>query len=181
MQLGSGIGRLNVKGCRGDAVIDGPVYGATEDVFAVVIHAEDKAAVDHDAEGVQAVGDSLVVAAEVLPLVASLEVAGGEGLESDEDAAQACICCTFDEVAAQDGVDGGCTLEEATHSLHAIEECFGKAAVAEKMIVEEIEMTSGQAVDLGECVVDTLGVEAAATLKEGVFVAEVAMLRDIRG
>src|SRR5437899_3199396 len=72
VQLGSGIGGLNVEGRGGDAVVDGPVYGATEHVFAVVIHAKDKAAVDHDAERVEAVGYSFVVAAEVLPFVASL-------------------------------------------------------------------------------------------------------------
>src|SRR5277367_6553467 len=50
VELGSWIGRLDMEGGGGDALLDGPVDGAPEDVFAVVIHAEDKAAVDHDAE-----------------------------------------------------------------------------------------------------------------------------------
>ena len=56
-------------------------------------------------------------------------------------------------------------------------ERFGKPPVAEQMIVEEVEMASGQPLDLGQRIVDPLGVEAAAALKEGVFVAEVAVLR----
>ncbi len=53
----------------------------------------------------------------------------------------------------------------------------GKPVVAQQVIVEKVEMTSGQAVNLGEGVVDALRVEAAASLKERVLVAEVAMLR----
>jgi hypothetical protein len=63
------------------------------------------------------------------------------------------------------------------HALHAGEERLGKAAVAEQVVVEEVEMAAGEAVDLGQGVVDTLGVEAFATLKECVLVTEVAVLR----
>ena len=71
VQLRAGIRRLDMK-CRGrNAVIDGPVHRAPEHIFSVIIHAEDKAAVDHDAERMQPVGNRLVVAAQVLPLVAS--------------------------------------------------------------------------------------------------------------
>jgi len=44
------------------------------------------------------------------------------------------------------------------------------------MIVEKIEMASGQAVDLGQCIVYLLRVKATATLKECVLVTKIAML-----
>jgi hypothetical protein len=71
VQLRSWIGRLNMKSCCGNPVINGPIYGAAEHVFTVIIHSKDKAAIDHDAERVQAVCNGLVVAAQVLPFVAS--------------------------------------------------------------------------------------------------------------
>ena len=40
-----------------------------------------------------------------------------------------------------------------------------KRAIAEQMIVEEIEMAAGQPRDLGERVVDALGVERSAALR----------------
>src|SRR6266700_6493108 len=72
MQLRSWIWRLNMKRCGGNAVLNSPIYRAPEHVFTIIIHAKDKAPVDHDAKRVQAVGNSLVVAAQVLPFVASL-------------------------------------------------------------------------------------------------------------
>jgi hypothetical protein len=58
-----------MKRCGGDAVHNGPIYRAPEHVLT---HARDKAPIDHDAQRVQAVGNSLVVAAQVLAFVASL-------------------------------------------------------------------------------------------------------------
>ena len=58
-----------------------------------------------------------------------------------------------------------------------VEQRRGEAAVAEQMIVEEIEMAPGQARDLGERVVHALRVERSAALEERVLVAEVAVLR----
>ncbi len=54
-------------------------------------------------------------------------------------------------------------------------------AVAQKVIVEEIEMAAGKAVDFGERFIDALGVKAAAALEERILVAEVAMLRAAAG
>src|SRR6516225_10117101 len=45
------------------------------------------------------------------------------------------------------------------------------------MIVQEIEMASRQAVDLGQGLVDPLGIETPSALEEGVLVTEVAVLR----
>ena len=57
----------------------------------------------------------------------------------------------------------------------------GEAAIAEQVIVEEVEMPSGQPLDLEERGVDPLRVERSAAGEEGVLVAEVAVLRDSRG
>ena len=56
--------------------------------LVIVVHPEDEAAVDHDAEVVQTPGDGGVVAPEVLALVALDEIARGKRLEADEQAAQ---------------------------------------------------------------------------------------------
>jgi hypothetical protein len=45
------------------------------------------------------------------------------------------------------------------------------------VVVEEVEVTAGKALDLGERLVHALRVEAAPALEEGVSVAEVAMVR----
>ena len=50
VKLRAGIGRHDVEGRGGYAVFDGPVDGALKNVVTIVIHAEDEAAVDHDAE-----------------------------------------------------------------------------------------------------------------------------------
>src|SRR5260370_24706163 len=49
------------------------------------------------------------------------------------------------------------------------------------MIVEEVEMTSGQPLDLGQRILHPLRVESPASLKEGILVAEVTMLRTPAG
>ena len=83
----------------------------------------------------------------------------------------------LDEISAQDGVDGRRPLEESLHPAHAVEQRTREADIAEQMIVQEVEMASGQARDLGERVVHALRVEPSTAGEEGVLVAEVAMLR----
>jgi hypothetical protein len=145
--------------------------------MAVIVHAEDEASVDHDAEGVKALGDGLVIAAEILALVAAAQVAGRQRFETYKDASQACFGGALNEIAAQNGVDCRGSLEETAHAFHAGEERLSKVAITEQMVIEEVEMTAGQAVNFGKRPVNTLRVEAAAALKESVLVTEVAMLR----
>jgi len=83
----------------------------------------------------------------------------------------------LDEIAAQDRVDGCGPLKETAHSAHAVKERPCEPLVAEQMIVQEVQMTAGQAFDLGQRRVDTLRVERSTSRKECVLVAEVAMLR----
>ena len=68
------IRRLDVERRGRDALLHGPVHRAPEHVLIVIVHPEDKAAIDHDAEIVQPFRDRRVVTAEILPLVAGLEV-----------------------------------------------------------------------------------------------------------
>src|SRR5450432_505367 len=86
VKLSSRIGRLDVKGRGGDAVLNGPIYRAPKNVFAVIVHAKNKAAVDHEPERMQAVGNRLVVSSQVLPFVAALKVVGRKGFKPDENA-----------------------------------------------------------------------------------------------
>ena len=67
--------------------------------------------------------------------------------------------------------------ETASHAFHTFEQRLGETPVAKQMIVEEIEMAARQALDFGQRIVDALRVEPAAAFKEGILVAEVAMLR----
>ena len=88
-----------------DAVLDRPVDGSPKHVLVVVVHAEDEAAVDHDSELVQPVGDGRVVAAQVLALVAACQVPRSQRLEADEEAAQAGVGGSLDQIAAKNRVD----------------------------------------------------------------------------
>ena len=124
----------------------------------------------------QAIGDCLIVASEVLAFVATAEIFLGEGFKSDEDAAQAGFGGAFDEVSAEDGIDSGCTLKQAAHAFHSREKSFREVTIAEEMVVEEVQMTARQAFDFRESFVDTLRVKAAAALEKGILVAEVTML-----
>ena len=102
---------------------------------------------------------------------------GVERLEPDEEAAQPGLRGALDQIAAQDRIDGRRALEEPVHPAHAVEQRAREAPVAEQMVVEEIEMASGQPRDFGERVVHALGVERSAAGEERVLVAEVAVLR----
>jgi len=99
-----------------------PIHGAPEYVFAIVIHAEDEAAVDHDSQRMQPVGNRFVIPPKVLSFVAARQVAGSQGLKAYEDAAQSGFCSLFNQVSAQNGVHGCRTLEQPPHPLHAGEE-----------------------------------------------------------
>ena len=58
-----------------------------------------------------------------------------------------------------------------------VEQRGGEAAIAEQVIVEEVEMAAGQPRDLRERVVHPLRVERSPAFEERVLVAEVAVLR----
>jgi len=75
---------------------DGPVDGPPKHVIGVVVHTEHEAAVDHDPERMQAPGHGRVVTPEILALQASFEIARGQRLEADEQAAKPSLGGPFD-------------------------------------------------------------------------------------
>ena len=172
-----GVRRLDVKRRGRDAVLHRPIHRPLEHVRAVVIHPEDEAAVDHDAEVVQPLRDRGIVAAEILTLVAAGQVRRGQRLEPDKDASESGLRGPLDEVAAKDRIHGRGTLEESAHAAHAVKKGGREFRVAEKVVVKKVEVTARQPIDLRERVVYALGVERSATVEERVLVAEVAMLR----
>jgi len=173
----AGVRCLDVKRRGRDAVLDRPIHRPLEHVRAVVIHPEDEAAVDHDAKVVQPLRDGGVVAAEILALVAAGQVRRGQRLEPDKDAAESGLRGPLDEVAAKDRIHGRGTLEETPHATQAVKERGCELGVAEKVVIEKVEVAARQPIDLRERVVHALCVERSAAVEECVLVAEVAVLR----
>jgi hypothetical protein len=176
MQSGAGVRRHDVEGRRLDVLCGRPLDRAVEDVRRVLVETEDEAAVDHHAERVRATHDSRVVAREVLRLAVLEQVRLVERLEAHEHAAHPRLGSALDQVAAQDGIDGACALEDTTNAPHAGEELAGEAPVAQEMVVQEVDVAPGQPFDLGERGVDFLRIERLAATVEGVLVAEVAVV-----
>ena len=171
------IRRENVKRGGLDAVLDRPFHRPPEHRPVVGVHAEDEAAVDHHAEVVQAADRGSVVAPHVLILVLFSEVGRVQRLEADEQAAQSGFDRTLEQIGSEHRVDRTGRLPQAAHAAHPFEQRRGEAAIAEQVIVEEVEMASRQAVDLGKGRVDRLRVEGTPALEERLLVAEVADVR----
>jgi hypothetical protein len=163
-----------MKRRRLDAVLRSPTRPCAEHRAVVAIHAEDKAPVDHHAGIVQTSNRRRVVAAHVLVLPLLDEVVGVERLEADKQAAQPCVNRTFEKVWREHRIHGARRLPEPAHTAHTLEEGGGEAPVAEEMIVEKVQVTAGQAIDLRERFVDGLRIEGPPALEERLLVAEVA-------
>ncbi len=118
-----------------------------------------------------------VIAAQVLVLALLGEIGRVERLEADEETPEARIHRALDEPGCEHGVHRAGGLPEPSHAPHAVEERRREAAIAEQVIVEEVEMASGQAVDLGQGSVHGSRVERPPALEEGLLVAEVADVR----
>jgi hypothetical protein len=158
-------------------VLNSPLHRALEDRLVVVVHTEDEATVDHDAEVVQTSGHRRVVAAQVLTLIALDQIARRQRLEADEQTTQPRVGRPLDDIAAKDRINGRGALEQPAHAAHAVEQRRGKTAIAEQMVVKEVQMAPRQPLDLGQRIFDALGVERSPAGKEAVLVAKVAMLR----
>ena len=107
----------------------------------------------------------------------SSRFAGIERLEADEQAAEAGLHRTFEQIGREHRVDRACGLPEPAHAAHPVEECRRKAAVAEQVVVQEVEMAARQPLDFRQRGVDGLRVERSAALEERLLVAEVADVR----
>ena len=97
--------------------------------------------------------------------------------EADEQAAQPGASRELDRVVAQDRIDRRGALEHAVHAAHAGEEVSREPAVAEQVIVEEIEMPARQPRDFGQRIVDALRVKRSPAFEERVLVTERAVVR----
>src|SRR5207249_12184465 len=118
-----------------------------------------------------------VAAAKVLALAGALEAARRQCFEPDEQAPESRGRRVFDHIIAQDRVDACGALEDAAHPLHAAEQISREPGIPEQMIVQEIEMSSGQARDFRKRIVHQLRVERASSREKTVLVAEGAMVR----
>src|SRR6184192_1412179 len=78
------VGRQDVEGGRLDALLDRPGDRAVEDIRPVMIHAENKATVDHYAQPMQPTNSGPVVTADVLELSLLREVGRVDGLKAHE-------------------------------------------------------------------------------------------------
>ena len=107
VQLGARVGREDMEGRGLDAVPDRPRHGALEDIRVVVVHPEDEARVDHHPVLVQPCDGRRVVSPEVVPLALAAQIDRGQGLETDEEAAQPGVCGPLDEAGPQHTRDGG--------------------------------------------------------------------------
>ena len=175
-QSGARIWRLDVKGRSRQAVFDRPVDGSCKNALIVIVHPEHEAAVDHDAAVVQPLCDGGIIASQILTFVALREIARSKRLETNEQAAETSVCRPFHDVASKDGVDGRRALKEPSHAAHAIEECCRKPRVSEQVIVEKVQMTAGETIDLSESRIDTLCIKGTSPGEKRVLVAEIAML-----
>ena len=88
MQRRARIGREDVEGGGLDALRHRPADGAVEDIVVILVHAEDKTAVDHHAVVVQPANRRGVVAVQILHLVLRGQAGRIQRLEAHEEAAQ---------------------------------------------------------------------------------------------
>ena len=160
-----------------DSLPDGPLHRPLEDRGVVLVEAEHEARVHHDAEVVQAADGLPVVPAQVLPLALRAQALGAERLEAHEQAAQAAGDGLLEEAGTQHRVHRARGLPEPPHPPHPVEERLGEGGVAEEVVVEEVEVPPGQALDLRERLLDRLHVEGAPAREEAVLVAEGAGVR----
>ena len=125
--------------------------------------------------------DRGVVAPDVLPLPLSRKVLRVHRLEADEQAAQSGRRGPLQQVGGEHRVDGTGGLPDPSHAAHPVEERGREAPVAEQVVVEEVQVPSGQPVDLRQRGVDRLRVERLPAVEERVLVAEVAVVRAAAG
>src|SRR4051794_6588539 len=87
IERGARIGSQNVKGGGLDPLLDGPGDGAVKDAVVVVVHAKDKAAVDHHSEVMEPAHRLVIVAVEVLMLALLKQALRVECFKADKEAA----------------------------------------------------------------------------------------------
>src|SRR5262245_12650217 len=153
------IRRENVKRRCLDAMRDRPLHGSFEHRSIVGIHAEHKASVDHHAEIVQTLDRAGIVSPKVLILPLLDQIRRIQRFEADEQASKTALDSSLEQTGHEDGIDGAGSLPQASHSAHPVEQARGKPAIAEEMVVQEVEMATWQPLDLGQRIIDGLGIK----------------------
>jgi hypothetical protein len=137
----------------------GPIYGPAEDAFVIVIHPEYETAVDHHTQVTQPPYGLTVVVTEILHLPLALKITDVCRFESDKETAQPACDSLFQQTRLQHRIDSAGSLPQAAHTQHAFEERGSKRPVAKQMIVQEIQVSAGQAPYLCKSGVDRLRIE----------------------
>src|SRR5262249_39649454 len=169
--------RQDMEGRCLNRMLDGPFHRSRKDRLVVAVHAEDKTAVDHDAQIVETTNRSGVVAAQILKLPLLGQVCWTERLEADEKTAEAGLDGSLEKVGGQHCVHGAGGLPQAAHAAHPVEESGRESTITKEVIVEKVQMSARQAVDFGKRRVHSLRIEASPSLEKRVLVAEVTDVR----
>jgi len=112
------------------ALRDCPLHSTSEYSFIIIVHPEDKAAIDHHARIVQPPHRIILVIADILDLPLAAQIAKADGLKSDEEATQAASDCLLQQLRLQDGIDRTGGLPQPAHAAHSVEQSQCKAGVA---------------------------------------------------
>src|SRR5438270_9477395 len=68
------VGSENVKGRGFHSLLDGPFDGTLKDGFVIIVHAKNKAPIDHDPKIVETLDSSAIVSIQILILVLFLQI-----------------------------------------------------------------------------------------------------------
>src|SRR5262249_42969185 len=92
----------------------------------VIIHAEHKTSIDHDAERMEVGCYRRIVASQILSLATGLEICRRQRLKADEETAKPGIGRALDQIIAKDGVDRGRSLKKTIPPLHFSKQISGE-------------------------------------------------------
>ena len=177
VERGTRVGRERMeRGCL-DATRYGPLHRCVKDALVVLVQAEDEAAIDHHAQLVEAAHGQVVVVTDVVDLASLAERVGVQRLKANEQAAKSGRSRPLNQPRTQDGRDCASGLPQSAHAAQPVAERLGKARIGKEVVVEKVQMTARQRLDLRKRAIDRLSVESAAAGEEDRLVAEVAGVR----
>ena len=94
-----------------------------------------------------------------------------------EQAAKSRVDGSLEKPGREHGIHRPGGLPQAAHASHALEQRRSEAAIAEQVVIEEIQMAPRQALDLQQRRIDGLCVEGPTAFEKRLLVAEVADVR----
>src|SRR6185503_32052 len=93
-----------------------PFHSAAENRLIIIIHAKDKAAIDHDSEVVQSPHGGVVVVPDILHFSLSVQITQAGCFKSHKQTAQATVNSLLQQLWLEDGIHCACGLPEPAHS-----------------------------------------------------------------